>query len=377
MLTRATWQQQQCPNPSRLSQRFPFIDSLTLEGFPFEHIRQFRRLRNHITPWIKEIAVKFTCLKELQIRGLFVNDEDLETFATSRGKDLRVLKINNCGGLWEKGFDWFEYNRYDVQDLTILAKKCSKSLVSLKIAPCSLSLLGDAFRHALRLEDFSGAYDGKGEDYVDFKLPPNMRCFGAYDLHVTALTFLLPLANQLKELNLQCMESGPNCVCFLIKRCPNLEVLYTKDRCGNRGMQVIGLFCKKLRKLTYDARVTSMGLIALAHGCNNLEYIKVRRLKDISNEAMECVGTHLKNLHNSVREYGKKKYTARPWDSSYANGLQQTRKAGYHPSSWRTDGCGVGQAVATLVFNMHSLRYVCVEGGYRTVLALTRPDIEL
>ncbi|GJZ14526.1 pescadillo [Tanacetum coccineum] len=44
----------------------------------------------------------------------------------------------------------------------------------------------------------------------------------------------------------------------------------------------------------------------LAHGCNNFEYIKVRQLKDISNEAMECLGIHLKNLRNfSVQKYGK------------------------------------------------------------------------
>ncbi|GJS09128.1 leucine-rich repeat, cysteine-containing subtype protein [Tanacetum coccineum] len=281
----------------------------------------FRR-GNHITPWIKEIAVKFTCLKELQIHGLVVFREDLERLATSRDKDLRVLNINKCRRYWEEGlvhvakycnqlrilslegpginnedfgkwlhelaihntvlesfhcrFNWFKYYTFDVQDLTILERKCSKSLVSLKISPCSLSLLGDAFRHALRPEDFSGGYYGKREDYVDFKLPPNMH------------------------------YSGPHCCCFLVKKCPNLEVLYTKDICGDTGMQVIVLFCKKIRKFTHARRVTGMGLIDLAHGCHNLEYIKVRRLIDISNEAMECVGTHLKNLRNFwVRKYGK------------------------------------------------------------------------
>ena len=40
-----------------------------------------------------------------------------------------------------------------------------------------------------------------------------------------------------------------------------------------------------------------MGLIALAQGCPNLEYLDVTLL-DISNEALECVGTHLKNLRD-------------------------------------------------------------------------------
>ncbi|GJS41833.1 hypothetical protein Tco_0566876 [Tanacetum coccineum] len=264
--------------------------------------------RNHITPWIKEIAVKFSCLKELQIRGLVVDEEDLETLATSRGKDLRVLKINKyCRGSWEEGLVHvakFKYGRYDVQDLTILARKCSKSLVSLKIHPCSLSLLGDTFRHALRLEDFSGACYRKGEDYSASN-PPNMRCFGSYDLHATGLkSLLLPLANQLKELNLQCLNTLWNCCCFLVKKCPNLEVLYTEDGCGDMGMQVIGLFCKKLRKFTHAGCVTHMGLIALALGCHNLEYINVSSLRNISNEAMECIGTNLKNLrHFSVKKF--------------------------------------------------------------------------
>ncbi|GJZ09027.1 leucine-rich repeat, cysteine-containing subtype protein [Tanacetum coccineum] len=337
-----------CPNPARLSQRFPLIDSLTLKGFPFKNLCYNRfRPRNHITPWIKEIAVKFSCLKELQIRGLVVDEEDLETLATSRGKDLRVLKINKyCRGSWEEGLvhvakycnqlrtlslegcrymeneKWlhelaihntvlesfhcrFKYGRYDVQDLTILARKCSKSLVSLKIHPCSLSLLGDTFRHALRLEDFSGACYRKGEDYSGLKLPPNMRCFGSYDLHATGLkSLLLPLANQLKELNLQCLNTLWNCCCFLVKKCPNLEVLYTEDGCGDMGMQVIGLFCKKLRKFTHAGCVTHMGLIALALGCHNLEYINVSSLRNISNEAMECIGTNLKNLrHFSVKKF--------------------------------------------------------------------------
>nr|GEW02484.1 hypothetical protein [Tanacetum cinerariifolium] len=458
-----------CPNPSRLSQRFPFIDSLTLKGIPFEPLCYSRfRYRNHITPWIQEIAVKFTCLKELQIRGLAVYEEDLKTLATSCGKDLRVLKINKCHGLWEEGLvhvakycnqlrtlslkgrsmsdeehgKWlhelaihntvlesfhcrFEFTtyEYDVQDLTILARKCSKSLVSLKIHPCSLSLLGDAFRHALRLEDFSGACYRKGEDYSRLKLPPNMRCFGTYDLHATGLkSLLLPLANHLKELNLQCLNTLRNCCCFLVKKCPNLEVLYTEDKCGDMGMQVIGLFCKKLRKFTHAGIVTNMGLIALAHGCHNLEYINFRSLRDISNEAMECIGTNLTNLrHFSVNKFVK---TDIPLENGiramltgcnklerldinlrlggltdvglgyigkYGHNLKYLSLGGLTDAglvelskgcpqlrTLRLNDCHFSEkAVSNFLFNMHSLRYTFVMSCYRIVLALTRPDFEL
>ncbi|GKB69996.1 leucine-rich repeat, cysteine-containing subtype protein [Tanacetum coccineum] len=47
-----------------------------------------------ITPWIEQLALEFRCLKELRIRRLVVHDEDLETLARTRGKDLRSLKIS-------------------------------------------------------------------------------------------------------------------------------------------------------------------------------------------------------------------------------------------------------------------------------------------
>ncbi|PWA77433.1 hypothetical protein CTI12_AA225630 [Artemisia annua] len=167
-------------------------------------------------------------------------------------------------------------DKYEVEDLTLLARKCSKSLVSLRIHPCSLSLLGDAFRHVVRLEDFPRAS--------------------------------MILIVKLRELNLQYRHPRPICWCSLIKSCPNLEVLYTKDQCG-KGLEVIAQSCKKLPKLTHDGWVTYTGLIALAEGCTNLEYLKVSNLKDMSNEAMECVGTHLRNLRKfsriSDKIYGK------------------------------------------------------------------------
>ncbi|GKD21595.1 leucine-rich repeat, cysteine-containing subtype protein, partial [Tanacetum coccineum] len=77
--------------------------------------------------------------------------------------------------------------------------------------------------------------------------------------------------------------------------CPNLEVLHANDECGDTGLQLISQFCRKLRKLTVHSG-THMGLMAVAQGCPNLEYLKVW-LTDISNESLECIGSNLKNLH--------------------------------------------------------------------------------
>ncbi|PWA56109.1 hypothetical protein CTI12_AA422170 [Artemisia annua] len=332
-------------NPSRLSQRFPNVESLTLIGL----LSELYELQFRISPWIRELTVSFKSLKELVIHDMRVDDEDLELLGSTRGKNLRVLKIEvGCGnGVSNSGLvhiakycnqlrtfcfedyykdvdiygNWLHelalhnkvieslhfstaFDQIDGNDLTLLAKNCSQSLVSLKISPCSLSQLGEAFRHAVRLEDSDGAYFDEDDEYVGFNFPPNMRCLGIYDLPVTSCPFVLPLVNQLRELKLQCMILEPNCQCLLIERCPNLEVLHTEDICGDRGLQVIGQVCKKLRKLTHLGRVTHMGLISLAQGCCNLEYLYVT-LTSITNEALECIGTHLKNLGDLFLILGK------------------------------------------------------------------------
>ncbi|GKF82840.1 coronatine-insensitive 1, partial [Tanacetum coccineum] len=118
----------------------------------------------------------------------------------------------------------YPFDIYDIKDVTLLAKNCCNSLVSLKIGPCMLKEIREAFRQAVRLEDFSRAYTDEDEDYV-------------------------------------------------------------------------GQFCKKLCKFIHYGRVTDIGLTDLAQGCYNLEYLDVNLL-DISNEVMECIGTHLKNLRD-------------------------------------------------------------------------------
>ncbi|GJZ21666.1 leucine-rich repeat, cysteine-containing subtype protein [Tanacetum coccineum] len=124
------------------------------------------------------------------------------------------------------------------------------------------------------------------------------------DLAQTRYSIELPFLNHIKKLKLKFLFLDHECQCLLFKRCPNLEVLHTEDICGDRGFQVIGQFCKKLRKLTHKEVVTHVGLIVVAKGCTNLESLKVS-LGDISNEALECVGTHLKNIRDCRIWLGK------------------------------------------------------------------------
>nr|GEV86947.1 hypothetical protein [Tanacetum cinerariifolium] len=200
------------PKASRFYQRFPFLESLTLKGLPLGWFSENSSIG--INPWIKEIAVSFQCLKELHIHHMDVQDSDLELLAKTRGKDLRVLKISKCVGFstngllhigkycnnlrtlhlkgnwfYKKDGKWFHELALQntgikslkfrngtivaVKDLTLLAKNCSQSLVSLKIAGFDQVNLVDVFPYAVRLED---CFDIKwAEDQVDtsFKFPTN------------------------------------------------------------------------------------------------------------------------------------------------------------------------------------------------------------
>ncbi|GKC60386.1 alpha/beta hydrolase fold protein [Tanacetum coccineum] len=282
---------------------------------------------------------EFRCLKELSICGLVVHDEDLETLAGTRGKDLRSLKIKKCKGFTTDGLrhvskycnqlrtlclGYFGYidvkdgiwlhqlalnstvlemfnlknmKMSDADDLTLLAKNCCNSLISLKIGKCYLSKLGDAFRYAVRLEHFGGYICDEESEFVGFEFPPNTRSLSIHAFALTRYPMVLPFLNHIRKLKLLVSRLDDHDQCLLFERCPNLEVLSTQDVCGDRGLEVIGKFCKKLRKLTYYGTVTHMGLIVLAKGCTKLECLKVW-LEDISNEALECVGTHLKNLRD-------------------------------------------------------------------------------
>ncbi|GJT45440.1 leucine-rich repeat, cysteine-containing subtype protein [Tanacetum coccineum] len=167
------------PNPSRLSHRFPNLESLTLESFS-HGFNTAEKCLIPFTPWIHEIAVKFECLKSLYIRNMVMSPSDLKRLAATRGANLRSLEIRGCKMFLEDGLvdiarycidlrsfhlqynsiendnmpngKWLHelalcntvmeslnfldlFDRYDIKDVTRLAKKCSNSLVSLNIFP--------------------------------------------------------------------------------------------------------------------------------------------------------------------------------------------------------------------------------------------------
>ncbi|GKD51251.1 leucine-rich repeat, cysteine-containing subtype protein [Tanacetum coccineum] len=295
------------------------------------------------------------------MRHLVVHDEDLETLARTRGKDLRSLKIKKCKGFSTDGLmlvskycnqlrtlclkycyrielkdaiwlhqlalnsmvlERFHVTNTDIsyaEDLTLLAKNCCNSLISFKIGACYLIKLEDAFRYAVRDEDIQ---------------------------------------------------------CLLLKRCPNLEVLYTEDVCGYRGLQVISQYCKKLRKLTHYGFVPiwtthgplDNGIQAMLMDCNQLESLDISMwhggLTDVGLEYIGKYGHNLRFL--SLTRTGK-----------FDAGLAKLSEGCPKLKKLKLIDCPFSkQAVTSFVFNMPSLRYVWLHSSDRILLALTRPEFQ-
>lgn len=91
--------------PERLSQRFPYLESVKLKGKPRAAMYNLipEDWGGFVTPWVEEIARSFGCLKAVHFRRMIVTDEDLELLARSRGHVLQVLKLDKCSGFSTDG----------------------------------------------------------------------------------------------------------------------------------------------------------------------------------------------------------------------------------------------------------------------------------
>ncbi|PWA91885.1 hypothetical protein CTI12_AA058880 [Artemisia annua] len=432
--------------------------------------RSYKRKASTKREGLGFLAVEFKCLNSLSIRNMVVFESDLQLLAKTRGGDLRSLEIRGCQMFSEDGLldiarycvdlrslslawnavysesdgKWLHelalrnsvmeslyfntpFDGYVMEDVELLANKCSNSLVFLNVVPEFLTHFQNVLKHAKKLDHIGYGIMGLSDEdlkFTSFEIPSNIHALRIQNCGKASFPFILPYLNQLRELVLECPDMEGNCQCLLFESCPNLEVLATEDICGDIGCQVIGKFCKKLRKLTHHGLLTHMGLIALAQGCHNLDYLDVN-LKDISNEALECVGTHLKNLRD-FRNFlvSEESITDSPLDSGVRAmlmgcsklkrlhisvcpggltdmGLGYIGKYGHNLRSLflsctgefdaglldLSKGCPKlrkleltdcpfsEEAIANFVFNIHSLRYVRVKSGHDTVLALTRPTV--
>ncbi|KHN17850.1 Coronatine-insensitive protein 1 [Glycine soja] len=304
----------------------------------------------HVTPWVKEISQYFDCLKSLHFRRMIVKDSDLRNLARDRGHVLHALKLDKCSGfttdglfhigrfckslrvlfleessIVEKDGEWLHelalnntvletLNFYltdiavvKIQDLELLAKNCP-NLVSVKLTDSEILDLVNFFKHASALEEFcGGTYNEEPEKYSAISLPAKLCRLGLTYIGKNELPIVFMFAAVLKKLDLLYAMLDTEDHCMLIQRCPNLEVLETRNVIGDRGLEVLGRCCKRLKRLRIErgdddqgmedeeGTVSHRGLIALSQGCSELEYMAVY-VSDITNASLEHIGTHLKNL---------------------------------------------------------------------------------
>nr|GEZ17412.1 hypothetical protein [Tanacetum cinerariifolium] len=401
------------PTPSRLLKRFPFIESLTLKGLPLYFMKNYSCIG--ITPWFKEITVSFKYLKVLHVRCLSVLDTDLKLLMRTRAKDLRVLKIIKCQGfstdglmhigkycndlrtlcldsntLNEKDGKWLHelavnnkcietlnfydtaISKVDANDLTLLAKNCP----SLVLTRCGLSDLKDFFRIAVMLEVFAGGkFTGEEKD-VGFKFPLNLRSVEFVHMTQSQCQFLISHAHRLTELNLTYDNVDESCLFYLIKKCPNLEALYTIDIFGDRGLQLIAKSCKKLRvhlKSLRDFQMTlckedsltnlplDSGFQALLIGCSKLERLIIRlRSGGLTDAGLGYIGKYGLNL----------RYLSLGYIGGSDAGLVKLSKGCPKLRKLEIQNCPFSmQALSTLMINITSLSW--------DVMLVMQPNIRI
>lgn len=222
------------------------------------------------------------------------------------GKWLHELASNNTV-LETLNFYLTDIANIRIQDLELLAKNCP-NLVSVKITDCEMLNLVNFFRYASSLEEFcGGSYNEDPEKYAAISLPSKLSRLGLTYIGKNEMPIAFPYASQLKKLDLLYAMLDTEDHCTLIEKCPNLEILESRNVIGDRGLEVLARCCKKLKRLRIergdddqgmedvDGVVSQRGLIALSLGCPELEYMAVY-VSDITNESLEHISTHLKNL---------------------------------------------------------------------------------
>ncbi|KAJ9160263.1 hypothetical protein P3X46_025677 [Hevea brasiliensis] len=341
-------------SPDRLRRRFKHLESLKLKGKP--RAAMFNLIPEDwggfVTPWVNEIAESFNCLKSLHFRRMIVKDSDLELLAKSRGRVLQVLKIEKCSGfstdgllhvgrlcrqlrtlfleessILEKDGDWLheialnntvletlnfymtDLNTVRFEDLELIAKNC-RNLVSVKISDCEILDLVGFFNAAVALEEFcGGSFNDVPDRYSAVSFPRKLCRLGLTYMGKNEMPIVFPFASLLKKLDLLYALLDTEDHCLLIQKCCNLEVLETRNVIGDRGLEVLASSCKRLKRLRIERGadeqgmedeegvVSQRGLIALAQGCLELEYMAVY-VSDITNAALEHIGTHLRKLND-------------------------------------------------------------------------------
>lgn len=130
--------------------------------------------------------------------------------------------------------------------------------------------------------------------YASISLPLQLTSLsGLWSMGDFGLCMILPIAPNLKKLDLKFTFLSRKAYCQLFSQCHSLEELQIRNGVGDEGLEVLGKSCKSLRRLRIEhdeaGAITQRGVVAVAQGCNNLQQL-VLYVSDISNAALAMVG---------------------------------------------------------------------------------------
>ncbi|XWS56678.1 hypothetical protein CRYUN_Cryun09bG0106200 [Craigia yunnanensis] len=301
-------------SPDRLRRRFRHFESLKLKGKP--RASMFNLIPEdwggYVTPWVNEIAENFNCLKSAHFRRMIVKDSDLEILARSRGKVLHVLKLDKCSGFSTDGL--LHVGRLCRQLRTLFLEESliiendGQWLHEIAINNSVLETLNFYMTDLVKVsfEDLE-LIARNCYKYTAVSFPPKLCRLGLTYMGKNEMPIVFPFALLLKKLDLLYALLDTEDHCLLIQRCPNLEVLETRNVIGDRGLEVLARSCKRLKRLRIERGadeqgmedeegvVSQRGLMDLAQGCLELEYLAVY-VSDITNASLAYMGTYSKNL---------------------------------------------------------------------------------
>ncbi|MCO5549195.1 hypothetical protein L7F22_002661 [Adiantum nelumboides] len=304
-------------------------------------------------PWVNEVALNCSCLTSLHFRRMVVTDNDLLTLAQACGTRITVLKLDRCSefstigleyithycrqlkvlfldesviddlsGNWLKelalhnsslevlNFHATNLGNIDVTDLDEIAANC-RLLRSLKVSDVELSKLGVVLSRATCLRELAGvslsgnASINYGQGDGTLSLPRGLTSLGIIYMgddygdtgDTKIIPLIQPLAPGLKKLDLQLAGLSLEGHSQLLQQFKHLDVLEVLNGIGDEGLEVVGANCRNLRRLRVEAGdrdfqqgyVTQRGLLAVARGCEKLEYIALY-MSDINNAALKALG---------------------------------------------------------------------------------------
>lgn len=153
------------------------------------------------------------------LRTLFLEESQIEEHD---GDWLHELALNNTV-LETLNFYTTYLDKVSFQDLELIARNCP-SLTSIKISDCEILDLMGFFNAAASLEEFCGGACSEHADYSAVTFPPRLHCLGLTFLGSNQLSLVIPIASQIKKLDLIYAMLSTEDHCMLIMRCPNLEV---------------------------------------------------------------------------------------------------------------------------------------------------------